>query len=183
MGLGAMMAGGNPAEGREENDFYPTPPEVTRSLLKRLTFGDRTILEPAAGNYMMAAEIERAGYKVIASDIEPQDPRVIKRDFFTMTETEAQVVITNPPFNLAERFITHSLEVLQVDYLALVLKSTYWHAKSRVQLFNRLPPVMILPLTWRVDFMNKGRPTMDCSWMVWKRGYTGATRLTPLLKY
>lgn len=182
MGLGAAMAGGNPADGRQSDDFYPTPPEVTRGLLRVMNFGERVILEPAAGNYAMAGEIERAGYKVIASDLVPRDPRVIQQDFFQLRTTTAKAIITNPPFSLATQFIEHSLDVLEVDYLALVLKSTFWHASTRLPLFERLRPAIIAPITWRPDFLNKGRPTMDCSWIVWKRGFTGFTRYLPIRK-
>lgn len=176
MGIGAAMTGGNPKEGRQKDDFYPTPSEVTRALLARLTFGPGLVLEPAAGDYRMASDIEGAGYSVQASDIAPRDDRVAQGDFFAMTETRASTVITNPPFSLAQRFIEHSLDTLKVQGLALLLKSTFWHAARRSALFERHPPSHICALTWRPDFLNKGGPTMDCSWFVWLPNRDGTTR-------
>jgi hypothetical protein len=182
MGLGSAMAGGNPLEGREKDDFYPTPPEVTRALLAKFDFGPGKILEPAAGDYMMAGELESYGYDVEASDLNPRDPRVVERDFLTMTETDARTIITNPPFVLAEQFIEHALGVLKVHNLALVLKSTYWHAVTRQPLFARFRPSVVCPLTWRPDFLNKGRPTMECSWIIWLGDHAGPTEYLPLNK-
>lgn len=176
MGLGAMMAGGNPAEGREVDDYYPTPPEVTRALLRDFNFGKRIILEPTGGDYRMAAEIEGAGYSVIASDINPRDPRVWARDFFEIRETPATALITNPPFNLAKRFVEHGMGVLKMEVMALLLKSTFWHASTRSKLFEKHPPAVINALTWRPDFKNQGAPTMDCSWFIWKHDYKGPTQ-------
>ena len=41
MGIGAAMAGGNPTTGRQENDFYPTPSDVTKALLYEYDFGPK----------------------------------------------------------------------------------------------------------------------------------------------
>lgn len=170
MGLGSAMAGGNPREGREVDDFYPTPWAVTRALMREVNFGIGPILEPAAGNYAMATEIERAGYEVTAIDLMPRDPRVIPGDFFDLRVSDCPTIITNPPFKLAAKFIEHSLDVLKADNLALLLKSTFWHAASRSGLFERHPPSCVYALTWRPDFMDRGGPTMDCSWFVWSWG-------------
>lgn len=167
MGVGAMMAGGNPANGREKDDFYPTPWQVTRALVQEIGFDSLKVLEPAAGNYAMAAEIERAGYQVEALDINPRDDRVKQGNFFDLKATDAKTIITNPPFNLARKFIEHSFDVLKVSNLALLLKSTFWHASTRSDLFERYPPTHVCALTWRPDFMSKGNPTMDCCWFVW----------------
>jgi len=108
MGLGAAMAGGNPAEERQDRDFYPTPDEVTVALLGVEKF-EGAVYEPACGNGAMAKVIEAAGYKVIASDIHPLGYGV-ERDFFTVkTPLRHLNIITNPPFDLSVKFIEHAL--------------------------------------------------------------------------
>lgn len=170
MSLGAMMAGGNPAEGRQEDDFYPTPPEPTIALLNVEQFDGR-IHECACGDGTMAKIIAAYGYDVIASDLVPRGYGS-QHDFLKITKKVSHNIITNPPFDLAEKFIRHALEVQRPRKLALLLKSTYFHAKNRIPLFEQHPPKIIYPLTWRVDFLGKGRPTMECSWFVWHRGNT-----------
>jgi len=51
-----------------------------------------------------------------------------------------------------------------------MLKATYWHSKNRKALFRRTKPAAVWSLTWRPDFLGKGRPTMDVMWCVWRRG-------------
>ena len=53
---------------REDNDFYPTPPDMTRALLNVETF-PRVIHEPACGDGAMAHELGNAGYNVVATDL------------------------------------------------------------------------------------------------------------------
>jgi hypothetical protein len=180
MGLGSAMAGGNPREGRQPRDFYGTPAEVTKALLVS-EWIQGPVLEPACGDGAMAKVFEEAGHTVTASDIEPLGYGV-KRDFFSISQIDPEtIIVTNPPFNLAEKFIEHGLS-LKPKKLALVLKASYWHAKSRLELFERTRPAVIYPLTWRPDFLDKGRPTMEVCWTVWRRGHVGPTLYAPLRK-
>ena len=43
---GAKLAGGNPENGRVEDDYYATNPEAVKMLLTKYTFDAHTILEP-----------------------------------------------------------------------------------------------------------------------------------------
>ncbi len=75
-------------------------------------------------------------------------------------------IVTNPPFRLAEHFIRHAFR-MGVDYMALLLKATFWHAARRQELFELWKPARIYAMTWRPDFRSLGAPTMDCVWCVW----------------
>lgn len=184
MGLGAAMAGGNPREGRQEEDFYPSPPEVTEALMRSSAGKELTpfVWEPCCGDGAMARIIEAHGHKVVGTDIKPRGygNRV---DFLKTPLNRARPgsfsIVTNPPFNLAVPMLEHAF-ALQPWMIALVLKSTWWHAAGRLPLFEKHPPKWIMPLTWRPDFLNKGRPTMECSWVVWQSGHEGFTRYQPL---
>jgi hypothetical protein len=173
------MAYGNPADGRQERDFYPTPIEVTQALLSVETF-EGGIWEPACGNGAMSNVLLAAGYKVISTDIHPLDFGT-QADFFNVKPRLVTNIVTNPPFDLAQRFIEHAM-LFQPKKLALVLKATYWHAKNRMPLFEKYPPARIYPMLWRPDFLGKGRPTMEAQWCVWDRDHAGATIYHPLRK-
>lgn len=173
MGIGSMMAGGNPADGREERDLYRTPTEAVLALLKAETFAP-VVWEPACADGRIVHPFEAAGHRVIASDIYPLGvgkmvdflavpPRPFKGD-----------IVTNPPFDLAEAFIRHAL-AFKPGKLALLLKATYWHAKNRLPVFDEIPPRSNYPLSWRLDFKDLGRPTMECCWFVWDSTHTGKT--------
>lgn len=174
-GLGAMMAGGNPQEGRVEHDFYGTPPEATRSILqayKPFLGQPEYIHEPCCGDGAMSKIIMDyfPDSKVISTDLIDRGYGATK-DIFSIPQTPARVVITNPPFNLAEDIIRHVLGVWKADVLMLLLKSTFFHAGERGHggLFDEFRPSSIWPLPWRLDFHNLGRPTMETAWFVWDK--------------
>jgi hypothetical protein len=183
-----MMVGGNPDEerGRAEDDFYPTPPEVTRALLKTLDLSRwGKIWEPCAGDAAMVDELWRQGIpEVVASDIHPRRDDIAKADFLDSVSMppDCDAIITNPPFgSIAPKIIRHAFEI-GAKRMALMLKATFWHAKNRRSLFNAHRPLYIMPLTWRPDFKNLGRPTMEAMWCVWDKAHSGYPLYIPLSK-
>lgn len=177
--IGQMMTGGDRGN-RQRNDFYPTPPEVTRALLESYDF-DSHIWEPCAGDGAMTDVLKGYGFITYSSDIDPQREDIEKFDFLKMKYKLADAIITNPPFSIAEDIIRKCLE-LDVSQFALLLKSTYWHAKRRTDLFYENTPAAILPLNWRPDFLNKGAPTMDVMWCVWDKNWKEKTTYAILEK-
>lgn len=163
--LGAAMVGGNGK--RRADDFYPTPPEATEALCLAglLDPAMKDAWEPACGDGAMARVLLRHGYEVVATDLVDRGFGHVQ-DFLKTTAPLADTIITNPPFNLAEAFIRHANEI-GTSQIAMLLKSTFWHAAKRIPLFNKYPPAVIAPLTWRLDFTGGGAPTMDCVWVVW----------------
>lgn len=185
-GMGRALAGGGPAENRRGNDYYPTPADVTRALLRverpHLEQDASPIWEPCARGGAMLREIRAAGYACIGSDIVPDpDNEVIYADA-TRTAAFSTRAITNPPFALSAEIINHLLGKLGLTYLAMVLKSQYWHAENRTALFENHRPARIYALNWRPDFLSKGAPTMDCIWTVWDSASTGPTVFSVLAR-
>jgi len=193
------IVGGGDQSNRKELDHYPTPKEATKALMNflhnDLTFyftkdECKRIWEPACGEGFISEVIKKYGHNVYSSDVKTDYGNVL--DFFEHSFPKDpkrgifDAVITNPPFNLAEQFITESLKVAPI--VCMLLKTQYWHAKSRYELFMKSKPAYILPLTWRPDFMEhtringeKGSPTMDVSWVVWI-GKSDFCQYKPLLK-
>lgn len=171
--IGATLANGpSSIAKRSEADFYPTPPECTKALMDFLQIPkELTVWEPACGDGDMSKIIEHYGHSVFSTDLREDTYGIGGIDFLTY-EYSADVIITNPPFKLSVEFIYASMQ--KSDKLfALLLKSQYWHAKSRTSLFNMLPPSYVLPLNWRPDFTRGergGSPTMDVMWVVWEKG-------------
>jgi type I restriction-modification system DNA methylase subunit len=166
---------------RRELDFYPTPPDATHALMKFLTENkiiqeDSLVWEPACGNGAMSKVIQEYVTDVYSTDLRHTDFGHGGKDFMSST-FDCDAVITNPPFNISEEFIKHSLK--QAPVVAMLLKSQYWHAQKRIKLFNETKPAFVLPLTWRPDFLFdqrengvKGSPTMEVLWTVWVDGIT-----------
>lgn len=171
--LGSRIAGGNTAYERNKSDFYPTPPDVTKALLRFLQLPKSIeIWEPACGEGHMVTAIREEGYECLGTDIEDG------QDYLTFdTPVGIDYIITNPPFSLATQFIEKSIE--RGLPFAFLLKCQFFHAKSRYALFESYPPTWVLPLTWRPDFLfktrGKGSPLMDVMWVVWQPGDHRAT--------
>lgn len=175
--LASRISGGNTAYKRAKSDFYPTPAEVTQALLDFLDLPRGTVIwEPACGENHMVDVITANGFYVIGTDLETGT------DYLTAERQECDWIITNPPFTLADRFIERSIG--HGRPFAMLLKSQYWHARKRLELFHAYPPSAVCPLTWRPDFLFKekgrGSPLMDVCWVVWNGDHN--TRYIPLKK-
>src|SRR4051812_45014114 len=174
------------AKDRNSTDFYPTPAEVTVALLRFLNGrgylqkGD-TILEPAAGEGHMVLAMESEGHTVLADDLHTYN----KVDFLAQRGERYDLawIITNPPFKQAEAFIRKAMELRPLRGVAMLLKSQYWHASSRLKLFNDHPPTHVLPLTWTPDFLfgaKSSAPTMKCYGRFGSRSdYIGRLSINP----
>lgn len=181
-GFGVAVAGGKGALSstpREANDYYPTPADVTRALIEHcgnaMRARDCTIWEPCGRGGAMARVLVAGGFDVTASDIVADpDNDVAALDLLTAKRRRADMVVTNPPFALAPAMIAHLLGDLGVRWMAMVLKSTFWHPRDREALWRLYRPSRILALTWRPDFMDRGAPTMDVIWTVWDRAAPAA---------
>lgn len=181
-GLGRSMTGGGDKVNRRGNDYYPTPPDVTRALLRvehhciANTAREGVVWEPCGRGGAIMRELERDGFTPVGTDI-VADPAngVEQADLLTVKRSKAKAVVTNPPFAIAGEMIWHLLDTLKVEYLALLLKSQFWHAEGRRELFRLYPPARIYALTWRPDFIGGGAPTMECQWCVWQRGWASGT--------
>ena len=180
-GLGRAMTGAGDKAKRQPNDFYPTPIEVTRALLRVehhciANVAAGPVWEPCGRGGAIIRELQRSGFETVGSDIVPDSAHdVVALDVLAVKRPLAKKVVTNPPFAIAADIILHLLDRLKVDYLALLLKSQFWHAEGRRSLFNLHRPARIHALTWRPDFLGGGDPTMDCSWIVWQRGWALGT--------
>lgn len=181
VGVGAAMAGGKTGSGearpRQDADWYPTPKDVTCVLFDRVRF-DGAIYEPCCGDGERAVVAEDDyGYEVIGTDLHDRGYGVGHGkafDVLQMGRLLAPNVVTNPPFNKAGEIIEH-LWSLGPDRMAMLLKSTFWHAETRRRIFESIPPSRIIAPTWRPDFLGLNRPTMEVIWCVWERGHVGPT--------
>lgn len=151
---------------RDPNGLWRTPPEATLALVFALrNMLGQVIHEPCCGDGAMARVLNAEGFDVIATDIADHGYGEAGIDFLTAPIRSSHVV-TNPPFPQAAAFIERCY-VDRQHFFALLLKATYWSADERFDLYQRCPPNLTLPLTWRLDFTGEGRPTMECAWFVW----------------
>lgn len=97
------------------DDLYETPPDVTRALLRTGALDQyrHPIWEPCAGRGAMVEVLQEAGHTVIAHDLRAYDgaiPGIVSgRDFLLEWNPPARLIVTNPPFKLANEMIRHGL--------------------------------------------------------------------------
>lgn len=178
------IIGGGSAANRKTADFYATPLECTLALMSVEALAIREyapVWEPACGDGAICQVLERYGINTTASDMYSRGCGQSGIDFLKTSCRESLAVVTNPPFSLAAKFIQHAWS-LKIEYMALLLKSTFWHARIRWPLFKKRPPSVIYPLLWRPDFSGGGSPTMDCFWVVWDFNRQNGTQYQPLLR-
>jgi hypothetical protein len=142
---------------RHENEFYPTPPIATLSLIKNVNVPP-IIWEPAAGRGHIAKELKRHGKTVVSTDLFSYDDQFVPvrsgYDFLTCQKPDGiEGIITNPPFknNLPEKLILRTFDELNVKFLALFLRLTFLESARRYEMFQRLPPSRILVFSERIQ--------------------------------
>lgn len=174
---------------RTVDDFYPTPPEPTRSFLH--AEGNRLrscnlVWECAAGDGAMVREMEGSGLRVVASDLIDRGCRAEIRSFYDFQKpmNGADAIVTNPPFaecNKEPGWVRHAVETLGVGYVALLLPLGWPGAMQRAMLWDQYPPARVYLMRWRIDFTGAGAPPMLNAWFVWDgKTQPGETRLLML---
>jgi hypothetical protein len=171
---------------READDFYPTPPEPTRALLsvESTRLADFPMIwEPAAGDGAMVRELQEFGHRTVASDLVDRGCGALLHSFYDFDALAANAIVTNPPFAECNRdpgWVRHALEVLGVEYMALLLPINWLGAAGRAALWAQFPPARIYLMRWRIDFTGQGAPPMLNAWFVWDRKHQGETVLRML---
>lgn len=190
MGIsGANIAGGNPARGRVERDFYATNPEAVRMFIEAHHKGilpPGHYLEPCVGTGNVAEVLKEYGAEVTGIDIYDYGyPGTIVSDFLLGKGGSFDGVITNPPFKYASEFLAKSINAVKDGCeVALFLKIQFLEGEKRRELFKTLPPKYIYVFTKRMPTWAENQPlnpdtgkpwaTTTCSaWYVWQKGWVG----------
>ena len=118
-------------KGREQDDFYATDPEALQKLLdgcstwlkeylnreKPKQLNDHiphTIWECACGCGNLANVLILNGFRVYATDLKDRGYGIRGIDFLKEHESISPIILTNPPFSLANDFAEHALKILPV---------------------------------------------------------------------
>lgn len=167
------------------NDCYDTPPEAVNALLgiEKLP---PVIWEPACGTGNIVDVLRNAGHSVLATDLNRRGCPDSESSIDFLLERSAprcvQTIVTNPPYALAEQFITHALELCPL--VIMLLRLAFLESGRRTPILDggKLARVHVfrnrLPRMHRAGY--EGRRTSSSiafAWFVWDRDHKGATQL------
>lgn len=138
-------------------DFYPTPMWCIENLEIDWT-QFKTAHEPCRGDGRISNWMSTTGLSTSYTEITEGT------DFFEWSGP-VDLILTNPPFSLAQEFISHSLAnaacvimLLRLNFLASIKRYDWW--KQR-------PPTALHVLSKRPSFTGSGTDATDYAWFVW----------------
>jgi hypothetical protein len=187
---GALKTGNRMAAFSDRgNDFYPTPPIAVHCLMRAVGL-PQVVWEPCCGDGAIVRVLRDAGRTVIAQDLVdygcPDSSSGI--DFLLERAAPAgcDTILTNPPYMLADKFVTKGLElvprVILLLRLAFIESERRRHLIDGGQLARYLPFSNRLPMMHRHDFQGKKTEAsaIGFAWFVWDRAHRGKPRITTL---
>lgn len=177
------LTGSNFRGDRRKDDFYASSPEMAQAILPKLQIPDRELIwEPCAGDGAIAKILVQNGYRVTATDLVSRNYPITlghyetgpEFDATTFREMRSKYIITNPPFNIADKILKNFM-TMDFEVLALFHKSHWLQAGvKRGWIMKEFPPSDIYALGWRVDWTGQGQPTGDGAWFVWNNKKPGS---------
>jgi hypothetical protein len=165
-------------------DLYETPAVAVQALLRAEPI-PLDVWEPAAGRGAIVNALREAGHNVIASDIYDYGELDFIADFLTQTKMPADstCIFTNPPYQIAEKFVAHALDLtprvimlLRLAFLESERRCPILEGRglARVHCFRKRLPMMHRD-QWAGKKANSG---MAFAWFVWRRDHIGRRRST-----
>jgi hypothetical protein len=165
------------------DDRYDTPPCAVHALLAVERLPPR-IWEPACGTGNIVRVLRKAGHLVTASDLNDRGcPNSRVADFLDAgtrrLSRHCDAIVTNPPFALAQQFITVALE--RVRLVVMLLRLAFIESVRRAPLLDSGGPLARvhvfanrLPMMHRDGW--KGRKASSAiafAWFVFDRAHSG----------
>jgi hypothetical protein len=149
------------------SDLYETPTVAVEALL-RVEKLPALVWEPAAGKGAIVRVLRDAGHGVIATDVHDHGFHLSRvTDFLTEERipTGCGCICTNPPYQWAEQFVAHALELLPIVIMLLRLAFLESERRcgilegrglARVHVFRKR-----LPMMHRDEWAGRAKPTPE----------------------
>jgi hypothetical protein len=168
------MSSTNRGAERRLDDAYMTPPWCVRRLLDvwRPRGNSGILVEPAVGSGNIVRAIGTEPFAWLTYDIrevEPVGEMHVTGDFLQVAArgTDAEAVITNPPYCMAEEFLRHSRACFPGAELVFLLRIAFFASAGRLPLWRDIgtPDLFVLPN--RPSFIWGGTDSADYGWFRW----------------
>jgi hypothetical protein len=153
-------------KGRIANDVYPTPLPALLPLLAHLTVRPTdTFLEPCRGDgaiYNQISGVKQRRYAELREGI----------DYLNTPFEDIDLVITNPPFKLAEEFLRKTFsELNNGGTVAYLLRANFLGSLKRQALWETIgDPHKLNNIVPRPSFTGGGTDSCEYAWFVWDFG-------------
>jgi hypothetical protein len=161
-------------------DLYETPRVATEALLRVETL-PTTIWEPSAGRGAIVRVLRDRGHAVIGSDVADYGfPLHFCRDFLAEIGAPAgcECVLTNPPFQHAEKFVEHALRLCPL--VIMLLRLAFLESERRRPILEGRGLARIHVFRNRLPMMHrdgwegrKAASNVAFAWFVWVRSHGG----------
>jgi hypothetical protein len=166
------------------DDCYETPACAVEALLRVESLPYR-VWEPACGPGAIVRILRARGHKVIASDtVNYGCEYQILSDFLELEEgiVDIECIMTNPPYQLAEKFVRQALGFSPL--VILLLRLAFLESVRRTEILEKSGLARIhvfrnrLPMMHRKDWKGpRASSAMPFAWFVWERGHPGPTTI------
>lgn len=161
------MSATNRGAERAPNDFYETPEWLTRAILPHLP-KPAGVLEPAAGRGAIARVVQSywPTATVHQGDLAPQSADIQQSNFLAYSASRGlyDLVITNPPYSLAQAFVEKALTAAPV--VAMLLRVNFLGGQKRAAwLRANTPACFVTPR--RPSFVGGKTDATEYAWLVW----------------
>lgn len=127
-------------------EFYPTPDYTIESILKEIDFTKvNSFTEPCRGegHIYNKVNVPNKYYAELSEGI----------DYLTTEMPNVDLILTNPPFSLAQEFITKART--EAKCVIMLQRLNYLGSQARKAFWNSNPPTHIFVLSKRPKFIAK----------------------------
>jgi hypothetical protein len=169
-------------------DLYETPSVAVEALLRAEQLPHR-IWEPACGRGAIVNVLRSAGHSVVATDIADYGvpitpPGYWNRDFLLETSAPegTEAIVTNPPYQHAEEFVAHALELAPM--VVMLLRLAFMESERRCNILENRGLARIHCFRKRLPMMHrdgwegrKANSGMAFAWFVWDCAHHGPTMI------
>lgn len=172
--------------GRRLLDSYPTPGQLTRALLARVSIGG-VVLEPCAGAGQIVEVLQASPdvRGVLVNDIDLDfgrggyDAADPSSDLWKTVGGSVDWVVTNPPFNQAMPILENAWDAA-LEGVALLLRLSFLEPTNGrgawLEAHAGYLSDLIIFGSPRPSFTGDGRTdSATVAWMVWRRRWTDCT--------
>lgn len=172
------MSATNRGAARRLDDAYDTPDWLAKAIMPHLLlFGcvKRRILEPACGSGAVVRELQStfgSSVPVEGIDLVPRGDmagQAVVGDFLTLeSRQDYDLIITNPPYSLAEEFCQRAM-LWRRDgrsVVVMLLRLNFLASQRRAAWLRKNPPAIYVTPR-RPSFTGNGTDATEYAWFVW----------------